>query len=162
MSAPRLLAPFVSAVVVLVVVVVGVIRHYEALPQGPREVVWDHTPCAECRMSVSDRSYAAQMQLVDGRVLDFDDSGCLFRFAGRNDVGVHAIYYRHVREDRWLAEGEAAFIPAGPSPMGYDLGAVSTGTPDSEAAVDLRADFATGGLDAPGSSPDKDGQSHGH
>lgn len=144
---PRLLL-IAAVAAVLVAALIGVIRRNEALPRGPRDVVWDHTQCAECRMSVSDKAYAAQMQLVDGSVLDFDDPGCLFRFAAHNEVGVHAIYYRDLHADRWLAEADAAFIPAGPSPMGSDLGAVAAGTLGAEPAALVRRDFAAGGADA--------------
>jgi len=136
----RLRPVFILAgVAVAVLAVAAVLRRAESLPTGPQEVVWDHTQCAECRMSVSERAWAAQAQLTDGRVLDFDDCGCLFRFTAREKTPVHAVYYRHLREDRWLAEAEAAFITAGPSPMGYDLGAVAAGTPDSEPAARVRA-----------------------
>ncbi|MBK9471194.1 MAG: hypothetical protein IPO18_02765 [bacterium] len=137
---------------VAVTALIDVIRRSESLPRGPQDVVWDHTQCAECRMSVSEKAYAAQMQLVDGRVLDFDDAGCLFRFAAHNDVDVHAIYYRHLREDRWLAEDLAAFVESGPSPMGYDLGAVAAGTSDAEPAARVRATYATGAADMPGAA----------
>ncbi|MBK8166623.1 MAG: hypothetical protein IPK64_11830 [bacterium] len=135
----RRLLPVVIVAGITVAVIADFIRRSEALPQGPADVVWDHTPCAECRMSVSEPAYAAQMQLKDGQVLNFDDPGCLFRFAAGNAVPVHAIYYRHLREERWLAEADAAFIEAGPSPMGYDLGAVEAGAPGAQAAVAVRA-----------------------
>ncbi|MBM4131683.1 hypothetical protein FJ250_11760 [bacterium] len=129
----------VAAALAAVLAVVAAVRRAESLPGGPQDVVWDHTQCAECRMSVSERAWAAQAQLTDGRVLDFDDCGCLFRFTAREKTPVHAVYYRHLKEDRWLAEAEAAFITAGPSPMGYDLGAVAAGTPGSEPAARVRA-----------------------
>ena len=123
-----------TAIRAALIVVVGVaaalffIMRSEALPSGPVDVVWDHTQCAECRMSVSERAYAAQLQTIDGQVLNFDDPGCLFQYERDTRVAVHAVYYQHVREERWLPEAEAAFIEAGPSPMGYDLGAVAAGT----------------------------------
>ncbi|MBK6733855.1 MAG: hypothetical protein IPG61_07140 [bacterium] len=140
----RTLLPVIIVAGVAVAALAGYIRRSESLPRGPQDVVWDHTQCAECRMSVSEKAYAAQMQLVDGRVLDFDDAGCLFRFAAQNEVGVHAIYYRHLREDLWLPEDQAAFVESGPSPMGYDLGAVAVSTTGAEPAARVRATYATG------------------
>lgn len=139
LSRRRRLLPIIIIAGVAVALVADAVRRAESLPRGPQDVVWDHTQCAECRMSVSERAWAAQAQLKDGRVLDFDDCGCLFRFTAREGTPVHAIYYRHLREDRWLAEAEAAFISAGPSPMGYDLGAVAAGTPGTEPASAVRA-----------------------
>lgn len=100
------------------------ISQAESLPQGPQPVVWDKTPCAECRMAVSEPAYAAQLQVADGTVLNFDDPGCLFLYLDAADPQVHAVYLHHVREERWLPREQAGFVPAGPSPMDYGLGAV--------------------------------------
>lgn len=122
-----------------------VLRRSESLPIGPQDVVWDHTACAECRMSVTERGYAAQLQTVDGRVLDFDDPGCLFRWERHEQPTVHAIWFRHLREDRWLAEGKAGFVAAGPSPMGYDLGVVDAGSEGALTVAAVRERFAAPG-----------------
>ena len=100
----------------------------ESLPQGPRPVVWDKTSCAECRMAVSEPGYAAQLQLADGTVLDFDDVGCLFMYLDATAPQVHAVYIHHVREERWVAQEKVGFVAAGPSPMDYGLGAVDRAT----------------------------------
>ncbi len=100
----------------------------ESLPQGPRPVVWDKTSCAECRMAVSEPAYAAQLQLADGTVLDFDDVGCLFRYLDAAAPQVHAAYLHHLREERWVSREEVGFVAAGPSPMDYGLGAVDRAT----------------------------------
>jgi len=125
----RATAPRGSLALAALLAVIGalafLIVRSESLPEGPRPVVWDRTVCAECRMAVSEPPYAAQLQMTDGRVLDFDDVGCLFRHLARQEGTVHAIYLRHLRQERWLAADEAGFVPAGPSPMGYGLGAVA-------------------------------------
>lgn len=102
-----------------------VIARIEALPRGPEPVVWDHTPCSECAMAVSEKGYAAQLQTTGGEVLDFDDPGCLFQYLSKMAPKIHEIYFHHVREDRWIPRDRVAFIASGPSPMGYDLGAVN-------------------------------------
>ncbi len=108
-------------------VLVILIARSESLPEGVRPVVWDRTACAECRMAVSERGYAAQLQTRGGEVLDFDDPGCLFLYLDANEVDVHAIYFHHVREDRWLPAARAVFVEAGPSPMAFGLGAEDLG-----------------------------------
>lgn len=100
------------------------ISQAESLPRGPQPVVWDKTPCAECRMAVSEPAYAAQLQTADGTVLDFDDPGCLFLYLDEVAPQVHAVYLHHVREDRWVPRELVGFVAAGPSPMDYGLGAV--------------------------------------
>jgi copper chaperone NosL len=93
-------------------------------PDGPEPVAWGDEPCAECRMHVDDRRFAAQLQATDGRTLNFDDVGCLFRFVARERPPVHAVHYRHLRDDRWIPEARVRFVPVDGSPMNYGLGAV--------------------------------------
>lgn len=137
-----------------VVAAVFVIGRSQALPSGPVDVVWNHTLCAECRMSVSERAYAAQLQTRDGQVLNFDDPGCLFRYEIDNTPEVHAVYYHHVREDGWVAEAAAGFIASGPSPMGYDLGAVDAGTTGALSPAQARAQVAQPAAAGAGSDTD--------
>ena len=83
--------------------------------------------CAECQMTVSDPRFACQLQTTDGRVLNFDDPGCLFRFLSDEDPPVHAVYFRSYETDEWLARGQVAFQEGPQSPMGFDLAAVPPG-----------------------------------
>ncbi len=100
-----------------------------ALPDGPQPVAWDRTVCARCRMLVSEPAFAAQLQTLEGEVLAFDDPGCLLLHLHEVRPAVHAVYLRHHQHDRWLSREEAAFVDHGPSPMGYDLGAVERERP---------------------------------
>lgn len=110
-----------------------------ALPDGPVPVIWDKSPCAECRMHVGDPAFAAQLQTAAGEVLDFDDPGCLIRYRERAQPAVHAVWFHDVREDRWHRESEAAFVQAEPSPMGFGYGAVAAGTPGASSLAEVRA-----------------------
>jgi hypothetical protein len=103
----------------------------ERPPEGPVQVVWDRAACAHCRMHVGEPGFAAQLQTKDGRVLFFDDPGCLLRYEDEVHPEVHAVYFHHVSEDRWLPREGTAFVQADPTPMGYGLGAVETGTSGS-------------------------------
>ncbi len=126
-----------AAVLVLVGGFAWAVVRSQAPPDGPRPVVWDRQACAECGMSVSDPRFACQLQTGDGRVLDFDDPGCLFRHLSKESAPVRAIYFRAYGEDQWLARDEVAFVTVPHSPMGYDLAAVPsgrTGATDFEAA----------------------------
>ena len=62
----------------------------EALPDGPLDVVWDKTPCAECSMHVGDPAFAAQMITDIGEELYFDDPGCWFLYEARATPTIHA------------------------------------------------------------------------
>lgn len=115
----------------------------QALPEGPAPIVWDKEACAHCRMHVGEPSMAAQAQLTDGRVLNFDDPGCLLSWLEQHREPLRAVYVHHHREDRWLPREQAGFVPVSSSPMGFDLGAVDRGAEGAltweEAAAKVRA-----------------------
>ena len=80
-------------------------------------------------MLVGDPKFAAQLQTVEGEVLNFDDPGCLLRYVARHKPRLRESYFHHVKEERWLSQAQVGFLPASPSPMGYGLGAVPRQTP---------------------------------
>ena len=126
----------------------------QELPSGPVPVAWDKTACAHCRMHVGEPGFAAQLQLRDGTVLNFDDPGCLVRWLDTRPRDatvddVYAIYFHHQSEDRWLTRAEAGFVEAVPSPMGFGIAAVDAATPGAmtwpQAMAHVRAMPASGG-----------------
>ena len=100
-----------------------------SLPQGPASIVWDREVCEHCKMHIGDPRFAAQVQTVDGAVINFDDPGCLAEYLEGRPTELHAIYFRDHQGERWLSESETAFLPADDSPMGYGIRAVKAGTP---------------------------------
>ncbi len=96
---------------------------------GPIPIAWDREACSECRMLVGEPKFAAQLQTSEGEVLNFDDHGCLLRYVARTKPHVRAMYFHHIKEDRWLSQAQVGFVPASASPMGHGLGAVPQQTP---------------------------------
>lgn len=129
---PALAAAVVVGVVGYVVVAKG------DLPDGPTELVWDKTACAECQMHVGEPAFAAQVQTVDGQTLAFDDPGCLLRALPELEARIHATWFHHLHEPRWLPASAVAFVAVEPTPMGYGLGAVDPGTPESFSLEEAR------------------------
>lgn len=133
----------------------GLLYQAQQLPEGVQPVAWDKESCANCRMHVGERGFAAQLQLKDGRVLNFDDPGCLFHYREKlSGAAEHATYFHHLREERWLAQSEVGFVPVSPTPMGYGLGAVDKGEPGALSLEAARAQVLKphdGG--APGATP---------
>lgn len=111
------------------VAVVAFVLQAKRLPTGVEPVAWDREVCAQCRMHVGDPHFAVQLQTNDGSVLNFDDPGCFFFYESARHPSVHAVYFHHVREDRWLPSSDVAFVPVSSSPMGYRFGAVQRGAP---------------------------------
>jgi len=111
--------------VALVAITVAFMRFNQpTLSEGPVSVIWDSEVCAHCKMHVGDPRFAAQLQTVEGDVLNFDDPGCLFDYLASHDAPIHALYFRNHMADGWLSKAEVGFIPADDSPMGYGLAAV--------------------------------------
>ncbi len=106
---------------------------------GPQPIVYDREPCAHCRMLISDPRFAAQLETQDGEVLSFDDPGCLLATLATRSLSVGALWFHHMREDRWLDAAHVAFETSQRSPMGYGLGAVAAGTPRALSLDEARA-----------------------
>lgn len=107
--------------------VAGAVIVSQRLADGPVDPIWDRDACAHCHMHVGDPAFASQIQLADGRVLHYDDPGCLLEALGALQAEVHAVWFHHLREDRWLGAEEVGFARTEPTPMGYGLGAVDRG-----------------------------------
>lgn len=125
-------------VVLAVAAVVVVVRLGQRLPDGPVPVAWDDAACGECRMHVGEPRYAVQLQTKDGDVLDFDDPGCLFRYAARERPRVHAIWFHDSQGAGWLRASEVGFVRAAQTPMDYGLAAVRRGTPGAVSIAEAR------------------------
>lgn len=114
-------------------------------PEGPQPIAWDREPCAHCRMLISDRAFAAQLHRADGAVESFDDPGCLFAHLEADASRVHALWFHHLREERWLPGDAVAFVHVTPTPMDFGLGAVAAGTPGALSLEEARANVAPRG-----------------
>jgi hypothetical protein len=111
---------------------------------GPQPIVWDREPCMHCRMLISDPAFAAQLHAEDGAVESFDDPGCLMARLQARQTRVRALWFHHVREDRWLPGSAVAFEPVAATPMDFGLGAVDPGTPGALSLEQAMARVAAG------------------
>jgi hypothetical protein len=109
---------------------------------GPVVPVWDRDACDHCHMHVGEPAFAAQFRTQDGRVHHYDDPGCLMLNAPRHEGQITEMWFRQVDADHWLSGDEVAFVERGPSPMGYNLGAVPEGTPGAISLDAARARVA--------------------
>ena len=106
-------------------------------PDGPTDVAWDRATCAHCGMLVSAPAFAAQLHTTSGDVVTFDDPGCLLRYEHDHAPAVHARWFHHHTEDRWIEGDRVGFVGDPGSPMGYGLAAT-----DADAAGALSLDQA--------------------
>ena len=107
--------------------------------EGPQPIAYDRQSCAHCHMLISEPRFAAQLHTEDGAVESFDDPGCLLEAIDVGSPAVRALWFHHVREDRWLDGAHVAFEDAGQTPMGYGLGAVDAGTAGAVSLDEARA-----------------------
>jgi hypothetical protein len=88
------------------------------------QVAWGAEPCASCGMPVAEKPYAAQCLDSEGRVLTYDDLGCLVIEMGSGRIEPRSIQFRHAREDRWIPLAEAGFVRDPATPMAFGFAAV--------------------------------------
>ena len=134
-----------AAVVVAVGAGMGVaVCRAQELPNAVVEIAWDKEPCAYCHMHVGDPAFAGQIQTKDGMVYNFDDPGCLLRYASEHDASrFHAVYlHENKKAGRWLTQPQTGFVRVSPTPMGYGFGAVDKSTPGAIAWDQARAEVA--------------------
>ena len=131
-------AGFALAVAALLAILGAVILRLQALPRSPQPVAWGRETCARCNMHISDPRFAAQLQTKDGRILNFDDPGCLVLYEAEQKPDVHAMYFRAFNEDRWLSLDQVAFVDGQTTPMAYGFGAVPRATPGAISYADVR------------------------
>ena len=108
------------------------------LPEGPVTPLFDKEACAYCKMHVGEPPFAAQLQTKAGDVWFYDDPGCLADHLIDENPAVHAIWFRHHREVRWVAADQAGFVAVQPTPMGFGFGAVDAGTPGAISFAEFR------------------------
>jgi len=81
--------------------------------------------CSFCRMTISEKRYAAELVDRDGNLFKFDDIGCMLRFVrDRNLEGKAAAHFVVDYEQRDWLNGERAYYvksEAIHSPMGGGL-----------------------------------------
>lgn len=150
MSLERLLPRALGAIVLLAVggAVAYAVAAASALPDGPVPVVWDKAACAHCRMHVGEPGFAAQLTTTAGATLAFDDPGCLLEYVAAEHPDVHAMWFHHRTDERWLPATAVAFAVTPTSPMGYGLAAVDPGTPGAVDLATARARLAASGANA--------------
>lgn len=122
----RAIAVLVAAVAVAVVAFA--VFATQRLPDGPVEPVFDKEACAYCKMHVGEPRFAAQLQTKAGDVWFYDDPGCLADHLLDATPSIHAIWFRHLTEARWVPAERVAFVAVEPTPMGFGHGAVDAGT----------------------------------
>lgn len=83
--------------------------------------------CAFCRMSISEKRYAAELIDQDGEVSKFDDIGCMTNFRKQrvNDALIRATFVMDFERREWLKAEDAFYVrsPEFKTPMSGGIAA---------------------------------------
>lgn len=93
-------------------------------PLKPAVIAWSEDSCAECRMAVSDRKFAAQVVNPDGTYRAFDDPGCLVEYARHEGIGARSTaFVMDFATGEWVGYRDAYYVYARtmPTPMSYGI-----------------------------------------
>lgn len=71
-----------------------------------------HDMCAFCRMSISEKRYAAELIDRDGEAFKFDDISCMtnFRKEKKNDGSIRATFVMDFERREWLKAEDAFYV----------------------------------------------------
>lgn len=110
---------------------------------GPRPVALGSELCGHCHMTVSDDRFIAQLVTATGKVLVYDDPGCLATALRDGVVAgdrVRSIWVTDYRDTPTLIDAEEAWFvrsDAVHTPMGSGLAAVRSAEQARDLAVEL-------------------------
>ena len=114
---------------------------------GPKAIRYGQDECVECKMTLVDQHYGAELITAKGKVLKFDDVSCLLGFQGRESSrtgpAAQLVVIEFNRPNTFLPVERAVFLRHDRlrTPMGSSLAAFST-----EAALEaVRSQLGGGG-----------------
>lgn len=84
--------------------------------------------CAQCKMAISEKRYAAELQDADGNILKFDNIDCMARYAAGHGLRTSAAAWWVMNSEgtEWLDLHQALLVRSSaiPGPMGSGILAV--------------------------------------
>ena len=100
---------------------------------GPRPLAFGTETCAHCHMTLADPRFAAELVMTTGRVIPFDDAGCLASYLQSGVVAPERVRSLWVGQlvplHRMLEARDAVFLisEAIHTPMDYHVAALTPG-----------------------------------
>lgn len=98
---------------------------------APRPIAYGTDQCAHCHMTIADPRYAAEVVTNTGKVLVFDDIGCLAAFlaaGGVSPAAVHSTWaHDYTAPGEWVRTSDLAFLRSDSfhTPMGSGIVALA-------------------------------------
>ncbi len=94
--------------------------------EGPAEIYYGEDICERCKMIISEKDFAAQYKLSNGKYVKFDDLGCLFYYMEEEKESISNIYVVDYGSKEWIDGQEAYYVWSEKitTPMGHGILAV--------------------------------------
>lgn len=78
---------------------------------GPVKIYYGEDVCERCKMIISEKDFAAQSQLSNGKIVKFDDLGCLFHYLDEKEKDqFSAVYVMDYSSQQWIKAENAYFV----------------------------------------------------
>lgn len=109
---------------VLLVLLIFAISCSDKPETGPAEVYYGGDICERCKMIISEKDYAAQYQLSNGKAVKFDDLGCMIHYMNEeHDANISSVYVMDYYSKKWIDGHDAYYIWSQDTqtPMGYGI-----------------------------------------
>ncbi len=90
---------------------------------GPEPIAYGRDACAQCRMHMGQRGFAAEMRDREGKLSKYDDVGCLLRAMVAAHEEIPAAWVEDHDDGTWVPLLDAQLVRAANvgTPMGYGL-----------------------------------------
>jgi len=93
--------------------------------------------CGYCRMSITEKQFAAELITPDEKVFKFDDAGCLMNFIETRDSKTAALYVTDFNSRAWIPAERAYYVSTAKvqTPMGGGFLAFQNANDASDAVL---------------------------
>lgn len=108
----------------LLIILVLTISCSDQSDKGPVIIYYGEDICERCKMIISEKDFAAQYKMINGKAVKFDDLGCMIQYIHKNEKApVPETYVVDYSSKQWI-EGQRAYYVWTQNihtPMGYGL-----------------------------------------
>lgn len=128
-------------------IVLGIISLVSCQNEGPQAITFGKDQCDNCKMTISDAKYGAELITEKGRIYKFDDQSCMKSYQTDNidKVANAKLYVSDFNTEKLIPVETATFIEGGEvsSPMSGNKAAFANKAKAEESAKKLNAKLSS-------------------
>ena len=76
----------------------------------PRAIAYGAEACVHCHMTITDPRFSAEAITSTGKIVVFDDVGCIAEWLGQNSQPVQSTWVSSFVDGRWLEASTAVYL----------------------------------------------------